>query len=208
MLINLKKLRLFKIASIFTFLLVILLFFLGGQLRYPLECIYTPPALNTENIGVYQRFINFVESHKSYRKIRLTYMGDIELKKYESTAEREFPSSDMESEIVKISYGMRKCGCVLALKNDFYIVFIPYPAINLCPRRPGVLYSIDGSNPNDVDSEYLNDFKPFFLIKDRWYLSRRLDANQFLRFRRKSLPNFSLIDHSLRYPSSLTEENI
>ncbi len=207
-LFSLNKRR-FLVIAISTVLFAFVFFCLGGKykVRFLLERIYTPPALTIKNIPVYKRFVNFVKSHPNHRKVRLTYHGDIIIKKNESATERESLSSNTAHEIHEISNSMRKISCVLALRSGSYVVFIPYPATNIWPRRPGVLYSLDGSNPNNVFNEFLKDKKPFKLINGSWYMSRRLDANAYLRFPKRPLPNSSLIDHSLRYPDSLSGEN-
>ena len=94
---------------------------------------------------------------------------------------------------------MRRIDCILAEKNGNYVVFVPGKT-HILPRIPGVLYSLDGTNPNEVDNEFLNDKKPFVLIKHRWYMSRQLGAFIYSRVDKRPLPGSALIDRSLRDP--------
>jgi len=63
---------------------------------------------------------------------------------------------------------------------------------------PGVLYSLDGRNPNETDNVILNSYKPFIQIDNNWYMSRHLmlQGPRFM-LNHASMPE-SLFDHSLR----------
>jgi hypothetical protein len=63
---------------------------------------------------------------------------------------------------------------------------------------PGVLYSLDGRNPNETDNVILNSYKPFIQIDDNWYMSRHLMLKgPRFTLNHASMPE-SLFDHSLR----------
>jgi len=104
-------------------------------------------------------------------------------------------------ELTRISREFERVNCVRADKYSSYVVFFPRPNYVL-PTSPGVLYSLDGSNPNDINDEFLNGKKPFKLIKEHWYTSKWLAVNPLPTMGNEKwrLPN-SLIDLSLRDPS-------
>ncbi len=65
------------------------------------------------------------------------------------------------------------------------------------PVAPGMLYSLNGKNPNEISSEVLNVGKPFIQIAGNWYMSRRLNLKGMRSDTPYSVPK-SLIDRSLR----------
>jgi hypothetical protein len=105
-------------------------------------------------------------------------------------------SEDEISEMLFISKQMKKFGCLRFQKNMDIILF--YRRRNrILHTRPGVAFSINGTNPNDVDNEILNEFQPFLKINNGWYMSRQLVYGGIRGDIKMSLPK-SLIDHSLR----------
>jgi hypothetical protein len=78
-----------------------------------------------------------------------------------------------------------------------YLLFAGSTIIRFLPDAPGVAYSLNGSNPNEMDSAVLNAAKPFTRITGNWYTSRRLALAGIRSERPVCIPK-SLIDHSLR----------
>jgi hypothetical protein len=113
------------------------------------------------------------------------------------------------AELAAISESFRRVGCVRAEKNTSYVVF--WPSLTyILSTSPGVLYSLDGHNPNDSIDPRLTGKKPFMLIVGRWYTSKRLVCCPFplMGSEKWRLPE-SLIDHSLRDPGTpATEEKM
>lgn len=190
---------------------IILLFFgfvffhLGGHnlVMLLLEHIYTPPALSREKMVAYTGFVKVVEAYPEYRRVRLDIYNRRSVEFYDSYAEKKDPSKGViEDDLFSISRDFKRVGCFYAEKYNWYVVFFPRRNY-IMPTSPGVLYSLDGRNPNEVDDEFLNSNKPFILIKDRWYMSRQLVMSPFRKIDDKwPLPE-SLIDHSLRYPGGV-----
>jgi len=83
---------------------------------------------------------------------------------------------------------------------DEQLSYLPnsaYAILSILPSGPGVAYSLNGKNPNEIDSDVLNAAKPFIHISGNWYLSRRLMLRGLKSEMPYSIPK-SLIDRSLR----------
>lgn len=197
--------RLCSPAGIISLLLGCVFFHLMGHhiVRRVLGRVYTPPALNREKVVVYTRFVRLVEAHPEYNRVHLDMWGGLWEKMHESVTEQAGFSMDEDYELTRISQGFRQVGCVRAEKYSSYVVFMHMPNYIL-PTSPGVLYSLDGRNPNEVDDDFLNSKKPFFPIKDRWYTSLWLAVNPLptMGGEKWRLPKSFLIDRSLRDPGS------
>jgi hypothetical protein len=109
-------------------------------------------------------------------------------------------SRDEDDELNKISQGFREVGCMRAEKYSSYVAFISKRNY-IMPTRPGVLYSLDGSNPNSIDDEFSNANIPFIQIREKWYMSRLLVTPLFRKIDNKVPLPKSYIDHSLQYPN-------
>ena len=198
-------------AFVFSLLFTGWFFLLGGKytVRSLFERMYTPPALNSENLPVYSKFVTLAASHPEYKQVRVTYHGYPKVETYDSMLESAYPSTNVESiwdELHEIASEMRRVDCILAEKDGNYVAFVP-DETHILPRIPGVLYSLDGTNPNEVDDEFLNGKKPLVPIKDDWYMSRQLGAFIYSRFDKRPLPESALIDRSLRDPGIAPVEN-
>ena len=78
-----------------------------------------------------------------------------------------------------------------------YLLFAGSAIIGFLPDAPGVAYSLNGSNPNEMDSAVLNAAKPFTRIAGKWYTSRHLMLAGLRSERPVCIPK-SLINCSLR----------
>lgn len=196
------------IAGVIFLLLGVVLFDAGGRhlVRSAFEHIYTPPALNEEKMAVYTKFVMLVEAYPEYSRVRLNMWGYRRLERLDSLKGQTVSSRCVDDDLIRISKGLKQVGCLLAIRDGSYLVFIPKRNY-IMPTSPGVLYSLDGQNPNEIDNEFLNSKKPFMPIKDNWYMSRRLVTSPFRKFDAEwPLPK-SFIDRSLRDPGSVHVDN-
>ena len=196
--------RMFSPAGIILLLIGLLLFHLIGHhvIRRALGYVYTPPALSSEKIIVYNKFVKCVQAYPEYRRVQLNMFGGRRAELYDPSSINEVSSKGViDDDLFSISSDFKRVGCLLAVKDDWYIVFMPQPNYIL-PTNPGVLYSLEGKSPNDVDDEFINSKKPFFQIKDSWFTSRALAVNPLPMSNSEwRLPKRSIFDHSLKYPS-------
>ncbi len=163
--------------------------------------VYTPPALSPEKAAVYSRYVTFIRLHPEYRRAHLDmYFGIREEIDNSVTQQAGSSSGATTDELFGISRDFKQVNCLRAEKCDWYIVFMPKPNYIL-PTSPGVLYSLDGRDPNEVDDKYLNGKRPFMHITDRWYTSRGLAISPLpMSAGDWRLPGWSLIDRSLKDP--------
>jgi len=168
--------------------------------------VYTPPALTQDRLLVFERCVNFVRSHEEHKDLWLNMQGDVRFGKhgfsikplytFEKGLDAFFSKSEI-ADIEAICKGLRKSECVYAFRKDNIVLFCSFSVFFF--GRPGVAYSLYGENPNDIDNEDLNKYKPFLRIRDDWYMSRKLHV----LWRRTDLDKpisvpKSLIDHSLK----------
>lgn len=200
--------RLFSPIVIILLFITVLIFHLAGRhlIRYAFEHVYTPSALTQEKVIVYSRFIRFIEAHPEYSRFHLNMWGYKRLKQRDSLKRESVPSRATDDELIEISKGFKEVGCMRAEKYMSYVVFISKRNY-MMPARPGVLYSLDGSNPNSIDDEFFNVNKPFIPIMEKWYMSRSLVTSPFRKIDAKLPLPKSFIDHSLRVPISVTRAN-
>ena len=201
--------RLYSPAGIGLILLSCVLFHLIGhhKVRRLLGHVYTPPALSKEKLVVYTRFVTLVEAHPEYRRVYLDMWHYLRVEIHDSVKEQAVSSGGgvVDDELIRISRGLKKVNCAVAEMKGSYVLFMS--RLNyILPTSPGVLYSLDGRNPNEVDDEFIKSKKPFTLIKDRWYMSRSLVLfpSRGL-YTKRPLPK-SLIDRSLRDPGTVSAE--
>ena len=159
-------------------------FFLGASL--PL--IYTPPALDSENLGVYNKCITFLKNHEDYKNIAVLRRGMVIVNPdtYDvATYPAEFFPAHNVAEMKSLLQKLRRIFCQRFQRTGDMILFyrspVPFTPLypeeifSLYPRGPGVLYSLSGENPNEVDNDVLNVAKPFVKIYGNWYMSRKLE---------------------------------
>ena len=191
-------------------LTLLIIFFLGFLLTLVvprlLRLLYTPPALTAKNIDVYNNCIEFTKKHKELQKFwilsgNLVFIDDnyysIGTLLLNDKTKTVFCKSDIAEirMLIKQLYSMK---CVACKREGENILF--YKKANWVlslPIEPGVLYSLSGDNPNNINDEILNANKPFIPIIGKWYMSRHL----VLSGRRNDIPVSipeSLIDHSLK----------
>jgi len=198
--------RLRSPTGLFLLLFLALLFHVIGRhvVRQALQCLYTPPALTREKAGAYREFIRLVNGHPEYTDVFLNQLGVL---RPEPVVGEKMGFTESEATALRHLSGLfREVGCVFAQKGDSYVAFMP-DSTYILPASPGVVYSLDTRHPNEMDDWFLNRYKPFVQIAGRWYTSRRLISSPYRKIDPSPLPA-SLIDRSLRYPSTLVEEQV
>ncbi len=195
--------RFFAIVLIFI-LIIPLMMGCRNILVWSLPHIYTPSALTSGNLTVYNECIGFVKKHDEYKNLRL-WRGVLSNGHGTVVKKESFSKND----IIEIGtlynrlYGVR---CVKLQRDNDMLLF--YKLANssslldpswpyFLPVAAGTLYSLSGENPNEIDSEFLNAGKPFIRIDGDWYMSKHLMLTGPRMDTQTSIPN-SLFDHSLR----------
>lgn len=171
--------------------------------RLTLSYIYTPPALTQENLAVFNKCIKFMKRHNEYKTWGFQhfpkyvfvndekYVVDVPASRHDL---RELFSEDEIIELEKLVKSVFQIGYLRVERKDNVVLF--YNGKNfILPGAPGVLYSLNGENPNEADFKVLNKNKPFIRINQNWYMSRKLVLSIYPRWK-TSIPK-SLIDHSL-----------
>lgn len=212
-----RKKPLGKFFAVILILFLIAVLTIGGKrlLTNTLPYIYTPPALTQSNLAVYNKCIEFAKNHNEYKDLMLARGGIVSIdgasyvlpKPFNiGHAEKVFSRDDV-TELTKLCSQLLKVGCAKFQRDDdmllFYKMAEPISPMSfsgifaVLPVGPGVLYSLNGRNPNEVDSEILEASKAFVKINNNWYVSRRLMLSGPRSEFRASAPR-SLIDRSLR----------
>lgn len=183
------------------------LFIIIGDTRYfrsfVLSCVYTPPAVTAENLILFNKFIEVVGKSDKTEKVTLDSnflrVGDevlpLDGSFYEEMAKGFFTESDIAN-VSEISQRLYKIKYV-RFQKEYDLVLFYRRANRILSTRPGIVYSLNGKNPNEIDNEVINNAKPFTKITGNWYASRKL----LLRGPRSDIPTSipkSLFDHSLR----------
>lgn len=174
-----------------------------GVFRFLLPYLYTPCAITADNYKFYKSCVEFATNYNQQEDISVSWVG------YYTKGEACYPNVDSNGvslqehfseneirEMLMLSKQMKKYGCIRFRTSKDVVLF--YKHSNwILPTRPGIAFSINGTNPNDVDSDVINEHKPYLWISDGWYASKRLVYAGVRGDIRKSLPK-SLIDHSSR----------
>jgi hypothetical protein len=207
--------------------------YIGQSLvRNALQLVCTPPALTEERVAVYAEFIRLVENHREYQLVQLgpswgsfrtslkdksVPMPEVDLSPFKSRPPVEPMGSFSPADLMALKdlrVKLSKVGCSYAemVSGDNGFTFVAFMQFGrpFFPCSPGVIYSMDGRNPNDVNGEWFRIGKhPCIPIKGHWYASRWLVNGRFLHNPlgpRVPLPE-SFIDHSLDVPDNLDAES-
>jgi len=191
------------VAIVFISFLVVIMGDSRHFRSFVLSHVYTPRAITPRNVIILNGCIEFVKGHKEFKSIVLRHghiliEGKIYLPKDLLYAEKTkdfftesnvdiLPSLFHQLDSIRFLQFQRECDMVLFYKK----------ANRILPTHPGVAYSLNGENPNEIEAEALDALKPFTKIVGNWYVSRKL----LLRGPRSDIPTSipkSLIDHSLR----------
>jgi hypothetical protein len=190
-------------------------------LRFSLQRMYTPPALTPHKLDAYRDFVSFVRCHETDRDVTLSRWGDVgfglsylSLNDANSCSlfQGQYEVSATEvAQLKQLVKRFRRVGCQVAWKRGQVVLFIQHRN-RIFPTSPGVLYSLNGEDPNQINDSKVALRKPFVPIAGQWYLSRRLVCPDRARAPETvtALPN-SWLDRSLCvknvHPNDLTAEN-
>ena len=167
-----------------------------------LSCIYAPPAINSENLIIFNDCVEFAKKYDEFENLEVGY-GLISIGGFHRPPEHFTPeekekinlSTDDIAEIHRLSDVLYSIKYTRFLRNNNIVLF--HKRINrILPTSPTVVYSLDGRNPDQIDSKALNVAKPFTKITGNWYTSRKL----MFRGLRPSIPTSTpkaLFDRSL-----------
>ena len=174
------------------------------SLSLNLPYIYTPPALTTENMVVYNKYVKFVKKYDEYIEAGLSKRKDASnwgliyglSNILYGEGENNYFSEHEIIEMGKLHKQLYSIKCQQIKRSNDLLMF--YKNANyILPVSPGVVYSLSGKNPNEVDSEVLIAAEPFTKIAGNWYMSRELMLRGPRTDLQVSIPK-SLIDYSLR----------
>jgi hypothetical protein len=206
-----KKLRRLRSPGgvIALFLLALFVHLLGRHIiRLELQRLYTPPALTAREASTYARFIRLAQAHPEYERIFLNDVGTLEFKQSGSTeaphSKGSFSGAEV-CELVKLARDLRWANCVWAEKNGTCVTFV-HRTTYILPMRPGVLYSLDGRNPNELPDGLIEKNRPYTLIGGNWYTSKGLVISPTMPGHAWRLPERSLIDHSSQGKNAVASE--
>jgi hypothetical protein len=175
-----------------------------------LPYIYTPPALTSKNLAIYNECIKFAEDHSEYKDLKMLRRGWVWINGVLHGADYPYLKGVLsDQEIHRLINLIRKLKGVKCEKferhNDMFVFYkaatsnlLAYPEdiLWLLPPGPGVVYSLNGDDPNEIESQFLNVAKPYIRITDNWYISRHLMLAGSRSDMPASVPK-SLFDHSL-----------
>jgi len=191
------------------FLIVLLLIFIPTFISRMLPYVYTPPVFTANSLPVYNECISFVRGHEEYDDI-IIYWGGWVLPKHRVAYNpvADFHGINELRDITKEEYyqltrDARRLASKLndimcyQLQRDNNILLFFKNANHILPSGPGVAYSLNGDNPNELNSDELNAAKSFTHIAGNWYTSKHLVLEGPRRSTRNPTPA-SLIDHSMQ----------
>lgn len=207
---------LFLLIGLILILTPLFLIIIRMNLVVALPYVYTPSALTPENFIAYNKCVQFAKSHDWDKTLSLGrgagavidghfyILSESNPLKYRV---REVLSDQEITEMENLCHQLFAVRCVLFKRDNDMLLFYkwttsispvdPRELTYIMPFGPGVLYSLNGKSPNEVDSRVLKTMKPFIKIAGNWYTSRHLMMAGPRSDIPASIPK-SLIDHSLR----------
>lgn len=181
------------IASVI-FLFIPLVIAFAFILSLALPCIYTPGAITSEKLHLFERCIKIMKEHDEHLNLVWdTATGHIFVPI--NGGEEPCFSDDEIAETQNISKYLNKLNCYIVERKNNVVLF-RIRTNYILPDSPGVIYSLNGQNPNEIDNELMNKYKPFIRILGNWYMSRKL-INRNWRDLKYPIPK-SIFDHSLQ----------
>jgi len=165
--------------------------------------IYTSPAITEKKLSVYKNCVNFFAKHDEYKSFEIYKWGEVWVDgSYVAFDIRKAEHADKaaeifgEKDIVVMGKLSEQLCSIDYLNAERFNNFVLFKAFGCSWRfkSVGVLYSLDGENPNEVDSKFLKIKKPFIHLGGNWYASK----NNVTKSRLGPLPERSFIDHSLK----------
>jgi hypothetical protein len=157
----------YLISSVSPLIVVVLLIMFPFLLSKDTPLIYSPPAVTKTGLPVLKDWIAYADNHPEYGNFYCHYRNWI------SHHLSKDLSEDEKEKIIKLRNRLFDVGFWQINKIDNMIMFYKNANVIL-PPGPGVLYSLDGENPNDSNDTHVVEAKPYTQIKGNWYMSRKL----------------------------------
>lgn len=168
---------------------------------------YTLPALTKQKLEVYNECISFLKGYPQYSQIKIVGGGGVEVNEegyyildspYGREKVKGYFSDEEIVKIEKIASLLKKVSCFSTAKDNDMILFRIRQRF-IRPSAPGVLYSLSGRDPNNIDAQALNYNKPFIKIAGNWYASRGLYVSWNRKTNERGIDPLppTLFDHSL-----------
>jgi hypothetical protein len=223
--------KVFGIGTI-PFLSIVVLLNVRLLLLIILPYIYCPPALTPERLAVFNECIAFARTRNEEITISLStgLWVTVDGKRYKLDGKHYKLSKGIPSErkraekaltpeeinqMENLYHKLRGIRFPLFKRHGDLLLF--YNLTNclgpihprwryVLPVSPGVLFSLNGENPNEINDEFIDSLKPFFKIKGNWYMSRHLMRSP-PRYSSASIPK-ALFDHSLRVEGINLDETV
>lgn len=174
--------------------------------------VYTGPAITEKKLSVYKACVNFFAKHNEYNSFEIdkwgrvwvdgSYLAYIRESEYADKAAEIFGEKDVVT-MGKLSDQLCSIDYLNAERINNFVLFKAF-GCSWRFKSVGVLYSLDGKNPNEIDFKFLNSKKPFIHLGGNWYASE----NHVTKSRLGPLPKKSFIDHSLKIDGLDLEHNV
>ena len=175
--------------------------------------VYTGPAITEKKLSVYKACVNFFAKHDEYNSFELYKWGEVWIDgSYLAFDIRKAEHADKAAEIFgekdvvtmgKLSDKLCSINYLNAERINNFVLFKAF-GCSWRFKSVGVLYSLDGKNPNEIDFKFLNSKKPFIHLGGNWYASE----NHVTKSRLGPLPKKSFIDHSLKIDGLYLEHDV
>lgn len=171
--------------------------------------LYTPPAMEEGKTKGYLNIVKFIKDLKSNsgsisfsKNIEDTFVTiDHEIFFHKEKELRDRLGEKRFSKFRRLLTILDDTGInSVSFDNNF----VAFSKKHFIFESPGVLFSINGKDPNIIEPE--NRFfiyKPFEKIYGDWYLSRRLHQRLGTRYGYKYPVPYSIFDNSLEIPKNL-----
>ena len=199
----------FLLIKLVLFFLLLLIMVAPVFLNIYLPYIYSPPALTPKSIEIYNRWIQLIKNHNQY-SFRVGLHGGITLQNenevlYSNEAWKCFSEGE-RVDIDNLCHGHYRLESLERVFRVSNIVLFYKDGNYIFPKGPGVAYSLNGENPNNIESKIISEAKPFIKITGNWYLSRNLILRESRTDELFSIPK-ALIDRSMDI-SRISEEEL
>lgn len=148
-------------------LLIAILLCIPTMLKQTLPYLYSPPVLTKKSIKTYNEALSFLYERNNLTTFKINMRDWIpqEVRKVMTDADL-IQSMTIRDKLIKVA-------CYQFEKNDSLVLFYKH-GNRVFPPGTGVVYSINGNNPNDVNEPHINKIKPFEHLTGNWYLSQNM----------------------------------
>lgn len=167
-----------------------LMFLIGPELLGAiLLSLYSPPAITNHGLVAMKEWIAYLQDSSKYNEFCYHLMFDPVIESIKEPRARE---GEQLRRLTDSLYGEN----FLQVCRTGDTVMFYRDVITILPPGPGVLYSIGGRNPNNINNEQITKNGPYEKIFGNWYCSNNLTLGAFRARTQIRLPK-GLIDRSL-----------